>query len=74
MHDRSELQGFLRGNEWGVIRGELLALTRCHSSGLPQLYKDLGWKCVYGRDYNLKGIKGKISVFLLFLKLFSLLP
>ena len=47
-----------------------LTLTRWHSSGLPQLYEALeGWKAVCGLAYNLKGIKGKLYVFLLFLKL-----
>ena len=48
---------------------EPLTLTRCHSCGLPQLYEAFGWKSVCGRVYNLKGIKGKISFLLLFLKL-----
>ena len=46
---------------------EPLTLMRCYSCGLPQLYESLeGWNSVFGRAYNLKGIKGKISVFLLF--------
>ena len=45
---------------------ELMTLTSC---GLPQLYEAFeGWKSVCSRAYNLKGIKGKFSVFLLFLK------
>ena len=49
---------------------EPLTLTRCHSCGLPQLYEACeGWKSVCGRGYNLKGIKGNFSVFLLFLGL-----
>ena len=37
---------------------------------MPQLYEACEWwKSVCGRAYNLKGIKGKFSVFLLFLKL-----
>ena len=52
------------------LMDELLILMRCHICELPQLYKALeGWKSVCGQAYNLKGIKGKISVFLLFLKL-----
>ena len=39
--------------------------------GFPQLYESLeGWKSVCSQAYKLKGIKGKISVFPLFLKLF----
>ena len=46
---------------------EPLTLTRCHSYGLPKLYEACkGWKSVCGRVYNLKGIKGKFPVFLLF--------
>ena len=49
---------------------EPLALTRCLSCGVPQLYEALdGWKFICGRAYNIKGIKGKIYVILLFLKL-----
>ena len=34
---------------------------------MPQLYEAFeGWKSICGRAYNLKGIKGKFSVFLLF--------
>ena len=52
------------------LGNELLTLMRCHSCGLPQLYEALeGWKSVCGQAYNLNGIKGKISVFLHFLKL-----
>ena len=48
---------------------EQLILKRCHSCGLPQLYETLeGWESVCDRAYNLKGIKRKFSVFLLFLK------
>ena len=37
---------------------------------MPQLYEGLeGWKSVCGRAYNVKGIKGKFSDFILFLKL-----
>ena len=49
---------------------EPLNLTRGHSCGLQQRYEALeGWKSVCGRTYILKGIKGKISVFLLILKI-----
>ena len=49
---------------------ESLILTRCHSCGLSQLYESLErCKSLCGRTYNLKGIKGKFFVFLLFLKL-----
>ena len=66
----------------GVSEGELhiaqgnepLNLMRCHSCGLPQLYKALdGCNSIYDQAYNLKGIKGKISVFLLFLSFVSFL-
>ena len=58
IHDRSEWRGLMRGN------------TRCHSCGLPQLYEALEvWKSVCNRAYNLKSIKGKISVFVFFLNL-----
>ena len=63
----------------GVCEGECMGhssgdepqtLTRCHSGGLPQIYEAFeGWKSVCDRAYNLKGIKGKFSVFLFFLKL-----
>ena len=50
---------------------EPLTLTRCHICGLPQLFEAFeGWKYVCGRACNSKGIKGKFSVFLLFLELF----
>ena len=49
---------------------EPLTLTRCYSCGLLQLYEALeGWKFICGSAYNLKSIKGKIYVILLFLKL-----
>ena len=69
VQDRSEWRGFVRGECMGHSLGdEPLTLTRCHSCGLPQLHEACeGWKSVYGRAYNLKGIKGKFSVFLLFL-------
>ena len=52
------------------LRSEPLTLMKCHSCGLPHLYEALeGWKIVCGQTYNLKGIKEKIYVFLLFLKL-----
>ena len=51
-------------------KNEPLTLMRCHNCGLKQLYDVLeGWKSVCGRAYNLKAIKGKISSFLIFLKL-----
>ena len=47
-----------------------LTWTRCHGCGFAQLYEALEVrKSVCSRAYNLKGIKGKISVYLLFLKL-----
>ena len=50
---------------------EPLTLTRCYSCGLSELYEAFeGWKCVCGRAYNLKGIKGKFSVSLLNCSLF----
>ena len=65
------MAGFLRGECMGCSLGdEALNLTRCHNCGLPQLYEAFeGWKPVCGRAYNLKGIKGKFSIFLHFLKL-----
>ena len=60
VHDRSEWRGFVRGNVH-------LTLTRCRSCGSPQLYEALGWRSVYSRAYNFKGIKGKTSFFLSFL-------
>ena len=63
----------------GVCEGECmgdetLTLTRCHSCGLPQLYEVLeGRKSVCDRAYNLKGIKGKIYVFILFVILLKLI-
>ena len=49
---------------------EPLTLTRCHNCGLPHLYEALEvWKSVCSRANNLKGIKGKSFVILLFLKL-----
>ena len=45
-----------------------LTLTRCHSCGLSQQYEAfVGWKSVCGQAYSLKDIKGKFSIFLLFL-------
>ena len=65
VQDKSEWWKFVRGNAWGVP----LTLTRCHSCRLPQLYEALeGWRSYCGQAYDLKGIKGKFSVFLLFLK------
>ena len=66
--------GVCEGECMGRSSGdEPLALTRCHSCWLPQLYEALeGWKSVCERAYNLKGIKGKIYVCLLFLKLLFL--
>ena len=47
---------------------ETLTLMRCQSWGMSQLYEVLeGWKSVCGGAYNLKGIMGKFSVFLLLL-------
>ena len=67
------------GYQAGVCKGECMGrspgdepqtLTRYHSCGLPQLYEAfVGWKQFCGQAYNLKGIKGKFSVFLHFLKL-----
>ena len=42
-----------------------LTLARCRSCGLPQL----GGGLFCGQAYSLRGIKGKLSVFFLFLKL-----
>ena len=65
------MAGICKGECMGRSPGnEPLTLTRCHSCGLPQLYEAVEeWKSVCGRAYNLKGIKGKFSVFLHFLKL-----
>ena len=65
------MAGFCEGECMGRSPGdEPLTLTRYHSCGLPQLYEACeGWKSVCGRAYNLKEIKGKFSVFLLFIKL-----
>ena len=58
----------------GVCERECMGLTpqdepqtlmRCHSYGLNEALE--GWKYDCGQAYNLKGIKGKISVILLFL-------
>ena len=70
VQDRCEWWGF-EGECMGHSRDdEPLILTRCHSCGLSQLYEALEeWKSVCSRAYNLKGIRGKISVFLLFLRL-----
>ena len=36
VEDRSEWRGFVRGNAWGVARGdEPLTLTRCHNYVKP---------------------------------------
>ena len=44
---------------------EPLTLKRCHSCGLPQQYKPVrGGSPSVAELNNLKGIKGKISVFL----------
>ena len=57
----------------GVCEGECMGCSPGMSSDLdkmPQLYEACeGWKSICGRAYNLKVIKGKLSVFLLFLKL-----
>ena len=61
VQDRSEWQGFVRGNEWGHSpEDEPKTLTRYHNCGLSQLYEACGWKSVCGQAYNLKSIKGKI--------------
>ena len=67
--------GVCKGECMGYsLEDESLMLMRCHSCGMPQLYETLeGWKFVCGQAYNLKGIKGKISVFLLFLSFVSIL-
>ena len=64
--------GVCEGECMGSSPGdESLTLMRCRSCRLPQLYEAFeGWKSVCGRAYNLKSIKGKILVSLLFLKLF----
>ena len=60
---------------WRSPEDEPLTLTRCHSCGLLQLYEALeGGKSVYGRAYNLKGIKGLIYFFLFKLCFFLLSP
>ena len=57
------MAGFVRGKCMGRSPGDE-PLT------LPQLYEAFErWKSVCGRAYNLKNIKGKYSVFLIFLKL-----
>ena len=69
VQDRSKWRGFVR-NARGIARGiNLISLTKCHCCGLSQLYEASELKSVCGRAYNLKGIKGKFSVFLHFLKL-----
>ena len=56
--------GVCEGECMGHSSGdEPLTLTRCHSYMKPVK------KFFCGRAYNLKGIKGKFSVFLIFLKL-----
>ena len=70
VQDRSEWWGFVRRDAWFSPGDEPLTLTRCHSYGLSELYEAFeGWKSVDGQTYNLKGIKGKFSVCLIFLKL-----
>ena len=59
----------------GVCEGECMGRTQgnepLHLDEMPQVYDACeGWKSICGRAYNLKGIKGKISVFLLSLKSF----
>ena len=55
------------GECMGCSPGDELLTLRCHSCGLPQLYEAFeGWKPICGRAYNLKSIKGKFFVFLLF--------
>ena len=67
VQERSEWGRFVRGNAWGT-ENKYLTLKKRHSCGLTQLYEPLqGWKSICGRGYNLKGIKGKFSVFLLIL-------
>ena len=71
VQDRSEWRGFVRGMHGRSPGNKPLTLTICQSCGFPQLNEALeGWKSVYGRAYNLKGIKWKISIFLFFLKFF----
>ena len=71
MQDRCEWGGVCEG-EYMVHRLGYapMTLTRFHSCGLLQLYEAFeGWESICGLAYNLKGIKGKISIFLHFLKL-----
>ena len=54
--------------EWECMgrspRDAPLTLTRCHSSGLPQLFEAIeGWKSVCGRAYSLKGTNRKFFSF-----------
>ena len=61
------MAGICEGECMGCSPGdEPLTLMRYHSCGLPHEALE-GWKSVCGQAYNLKGIKGKFSVFLLFL-------
>ena len=67
------------GVNGGVCKGECirrslgnepLTLTRCHNCGWPHLYEAfVRWKLVLWLNLQLKGIKGKCSVFFFFLKL-----
>ena len=62
--------GFCEGECMGRSPGhEPMALTRCHSCALPQVYEALGWKSICGRAYNLKGKRGKFLSFLSFVSL-----
>ena len=66
---REEMAGVCEGEMHGAYPGdEPLTLMRFLSCGLPKLYEAFGWKSVCGWGYNLKGMKGKISFFLFFLK------
>ena len=71
VQDMSEWRGFCEGEYIRHSPGdEPQTLTTCHSCGLPHLCEALEvWKSVCGRSYNLKGIKGTVSLFLLFLNL-----
>ena len=72
VHDRSVLgEGICEGECMRRCPGdEPLTLTRCDSCEMPQLFEtNEGWKSVLWHSPELRGIKGKFSVFLHFLKL-----
>ena len=70
VQDRCEWGRFVRGNVWGTVWGDEQLTLTMPQLYLPQIYEGLeGWKSVCGQAYNLKCIKGKISVFLPLIKL-----